>query len=205
MYSKLEKHKHRALPFEDLIAGPISAMITAQSYSAHATYQYITSLMNNSDDNTLSPKMLEIMISRMMQLSKNDNNIDNNNDNGKEDNSIDSGFVEKKQLLKIPLLSLLPIPYISIDNAEINFNVDIIHHETQNDTVNYKIESKKKKIAFFTPPVKMYATFVSNNESINETKSHLSVKIKIKQQELPLGLEKYLQILGNSITAKDVK
>jgi len=198
----IKKHVQLVLPFEDLIAGPISAMITAQSYSAHATYQYITSLMDNSDDNALSPKILEIITSKMVQSSD-----DDDKDNSKEDDNTHIGFVEQKQLLKVPLLSLLHVPYISIDEAEIRFNADIIHHEMQKDTTDYKEEIKygRKKVPFFTEPAKMHATFVSSNKSTNDIKSHISVKIKVKQHELPLGLEKYLQILGNSITVKDIK
>lgn len=191
---RIKKHTQSALPFEDLIAGPISAMITAQSYSAYATYQYMISLMDRSEGDTWSPKILEIITSKAMQLSK------------KDSGNTDTSFAEKKQLLKIPLLSLLPVPYISIDEAEISFNANIIHHEVQKDTTNYEKKLKeKKKIPFFTAPTSMYAVFVSNKKSTNEVKSHLNVKIKIKQQELPLGLEKYIQILGNSITTNDVK
>lgn len=195
---KVKKHEQSTLPFESLIAGPINAIIAAQRYSAHATYQYIISLMNSLDDNTLTPKMLEIITSKIIQLS--------GNDNSKENGNTDTDFEEKKQLLKVPLLSLLPVPYISIDEAEIIFNVDIIYNETQKDTADYKESNNgKKNIPFFTEPVKMHAVFVSSNESTKNIKSHLSVKIKLKQQDQPLGLEKYLQILGNSITVNDVQ
>ncbi len=194
MQDEIEKHVQTALPFEDLIAGPINALIMAQSYSAHATYQYMISLMDNSEGDVLSPKTLEIMTSKMIQASCDD-----------KENSTNSDVIEKKQLLNIPLLSLLPVPYISINEAEINFNANIIHHETQKDNTNYKISKDGKKIPFFTTVPKMHAVFASNNKRTSDIKSHINVKIKVKQQELPLGLEKYLQVLGNSITIKDVK
>jgi len=195
MQSMTGKHVKPTLPIEDLIAGPISAIITAQSYSAHATCQYVLSLMDNSGSNVLSPKTLEIMTSSKVQVSE-------NQDNNRNDDSADSGVIEKKQLLSIPLLSLLPVPYISINEAEIGFNVDIINYEARKDTINYKILKDGKKIPFFTAPSKIHAIFASSGKSTNNTKSHISIKIKLKQQELPRGLEKYLQILGNSITVK---
>ncbi|GIU70953.1 MAG: alpha-amylase [Candidatus Nitrosocaldaceae archaeon] len=146
---------------EELIAAPLKALVDAQRESADATRTFLLSLMKEKDGKNI-PDMLNIVYEQTLQ-------------------NPETGELEpQEQSLSIPILSLIPIPYISIDESEIEFDAKII-------------TSKKDKFERTT----LYAAYASKGRSSIDITSEMHVKIKAKRSEIPEGLAKILTILSN--------
>jgi len=106
------------IPFEDLIGGPLVAIIKGQTLASRATAEFIQEVGfgNNYD---FKGDQGELQMVEFSFAKK----------------SAGNGSVEKYQA-KIPLLSILPIPAIQIRDAELDFYVKIIDvQKTQNEKV----------------------------------------------------------------------
>lgn len=143
-----------SIPFEELIGGPLSACVKAQEMAAEATWKYIREVGFISPDNTDEHEA--IIISFLFQ----------------QDNII------KK--LSMPLLTVVPVPYISIDSVDISFRADmsassdgelLAKYSTLKDT---KIESKYN---------------IQNVADIN---------IRATSTYMPAGIAKMLDLFSNT-------
>lgn len=90
-----------------IIGGTLNAMVEAQSQAANTTMQYINSVGFETSDGNSTPRYVNVQYE-------------------KENGQLDG---DKKEIvttkMSVPLLSLVPIPYIRIDDASIDFNVKI--------------------------------------------------------------------------------
>lgn len=152
-----------ALMLEELIAAPLRALVDAQAASAEATRNFLLSLMEEKDGKNI-PETLKIIYEQTLQ-------------------NPETGVLEdSKQSLTIPMLSLIPIPYISIDESEIEFDAKIITSKSN--------EPKLKRAV-------IYASYASKAKSNVDLTSEMHVKIKAKRSDIPEGLAKMLTILSN--------
>ncbi len=154
-----------ALLLEQIIASPLRAIVDAQSESAKATVDFITSLMKREGE-TLTPESVELKYAQIVQ---------------------DAGTGELKpeeQKLDIPLVTLVPIPYISVDEAEIEFDA--------------KIVAARPERGVRTVPI--YATYASKTKV--DFSGEMHIKIKAKRADVPEGIAKMITALGASLKMK---
>ena len=145
----------RSLNFSHLIGSPLLACIDAQEKAAQCSREYIEEVGLEADD-----------------------------DGKKEAIMVTFSFIQDGQAveLNVPLLSIVPIPYLSIDLLEINFraNVKISDGEI---TASYAAGSDSKNV----------------QQSLYNVESSVDVHVKASQDDMPAGLSKVLGVLGNSI------
>lgn len=175
---------NRALTFEEMIGAPLAAMVRAQSHSAKATYDF---LMQMTEPDRQDPAVRNLKKVRMTydQLRQ-----------ARGGRSVES------QTLNIPLITLVPVPYLSINEAEIHFNASIVHHEEESaEEKDDKSGESEPHRHLFAKKVQLHAAYASAGKESEDDVSDIDVTIKIKQT-MPVGLEKYLGIVGNSITVE---
>lgn len=147
-----------------MISAPLTAIIQAQKESATATLQFLLSQLEEKEEagkRKKFPTALEFSYSQILQ-------------------DPETGKIEPIPMkISIPILTLIPIPYISIDEAEIDFKAKIV-------------ATKQEKQL----PV-LYAVYGSK-VSVDLT-AELNVKIKAKRADLPEGVAKMITTLSNSI------
>lgn len=104
--------------------------------------------------------------------------------------------------IKIPLLSILPIPMLSIEKADFEFDLKI------HDVIKRKMDSQELTHTKVLPK-SLVATFsrnrkVPNNSGSSEKRidSNMSVKVSVVQTDFPLGVEKLLNVA--EIAVQDV-
>ncbi|MCS7130292.1 MAG: DUF2589 domain-containing protein [Archaeoglobaceae archaeon] len=152
------------LRLEQMISAPLTAIIQAQKESATATLQFLLSQLEEKEEagkRKKFPTALEFSYSQILQ-------------------DPETGKIEPIPMkISIPILTLIPIPYISIDEAEIDFKAKIV-------------ATKQEKQL----PV-LYAVYGSK-VSVDLT-AELNVKIKAKRADLPEGVAKMITTLSNSI------
>jgi hypothetical protein len=118
--------------------------------------------------------------------------------------------VYETQQLQVPILTMLPIPFIRIDLTTIDFNAKINSVEYRKTDTNLKIDAELEAKAGFlwgSAKLKVNTSFqrtTSQGNTVDRTYS-MTVHIKAVQDEMPAGMEKVLGILEGAITSQPAK
>lgn len=144
-----------SLNFSHLIGSPLLACISAQEKAALMSHNYI-------EEVGLKP----------------------GRDGLKEATTVTFSFVQEGQMidLKVPLLTLVPIPFFSIDTMEINFRASV------------KIEDGEIKATYTAG-----ADSKGVDKSAYNVESAVDVHVKASQDDMPAGLSKVLGFLSSNI------
>ncbi len=116
-------------------------------------------------------------------------------------------------MLEVPILTMLPIPFIRIEETTIDFNAKINSvEETKTDEtlkVDASLDAKVKYPPLFAVAsvnLKVSTSYQKNTQSgakVDRTYS-MAVHIRAVQDEMPAGMEKILGILEDSIKSQPV-
>lgn len=113
-------------------------------------------------------------------------------ENGKEAVVVSFSFVNNgtKAYLRIPLLTLVPVPYFSIDTLEISFKARVTG-------VNEKASKDECMIAA------TYAT-TSSDTMTTKLENTIDVAVRATQDHIPSGLSKVLGFMEQSVAAESI-
>lgn len=119
--------------------------------------------------------------------------------------------VYKDMTLQVPLLTIVPIPFIRVASTDIELNVKINSISSSTESSETSVDSKinasaSAKILFFKGSVNINAS-VSHQKKKSETEEikkeySLNIKIHAVQDDLPAGMSRILDILEESIVPK---
>jgi len=115
--------------------------------------------------------------------------------------------VFETQQLQVPILTMLPIPFIRIDLTTIDFNAKINSIEYRKTDTNLKIDAAlEAKAGWLWGSAKLnvstsFQRTTQQGSTVDRTYS-MAVHIKAVQDEMPAGMEKLLGILEGVITSK---
>ncbi|BDD12897.1 hypothetical protein FUAX_53290 (plasmid) [Fulvitalea axinellae] len=182
----------QAIPFSSLIGGPLDAAIQAQAQAAKTSWEFIQQVGLNQDPAT------------------------------KEKSAVNVSFYYNKggkvSKLIVPLLTIVPIPYIAIDEVSIDFKANISAASSSVSSTSSSEDisaggSAKAKIGWgpFSVTAKFNANYSSKKDSKASEKSKYSVEytmdvhVHAGQSDMPAGLATVLNILQSSITDADPK
>lgn len=123
-------------------------------------------------------------------------------------------FIAKKGAVEteitVPLLTIVPIPFIRIDEMTIDFKANITSStESEDKTVESKTASAKvsasARYLFFKANLEASVSSKKDSESTKNSRYSVETTIDIHvhavQDELPAGLSKMLNILSDTIEA----
>lgn len=111
--------------------------------------------------------------------------------------------------LEVPMLSMVPIPYLRIEDVTIDFNAKINSVEYQKLDESLKVDAAlEAKAGWGWGSAKLnvsvaYQKNTQQGSSVDRTYS-MGVHIRAVQDEMPGGMERILSILENSIRAQPV-
>ena len=182
----------QSIPFGSIIGAPLSACIEAQANAAKTSWEFIrdVGLMDTED--------------------------------GKGKQAIYVSFEFRKNgrstTLSVPLLTIVPIPYLAIKDIDISFKASISASSSASTTVKKSLEvgaSMKAKagvnLGLFKGSMEMSASVSSKKDSTSTRDSKYSVEytmdvsVKAGQDDMPAGMAKVLEILNQSIDTIDTK
>ncbi len=119
----------------------------------------------------------------------------------------------QKMQIEVPILTMMPIPFIKIENADLEFNVKInsVSNSSSYDKSGSDVKSSSSfgyKGWGFNASTSLNASF-SNQKSTSsseEVKKDYSLNIKIHavQDDMPSGMSRILDILEESIITKTI-
>jgi hypothetical protein len=170
----------KGLPMSELIGGPLVSVCDAQARLALAQYNFIKLLAYNDDGKTT--RLLEFDLQRPVETPSGEYNV------------IDTH-------VQAPLLGLVPVPSLLIDDVNIEFQMEVSAAETSKDT-----ESKEASLSasanygfgFFKATVNIQGKISSSREntrSTNQTAKY-QVKVSARQQRQTEGLSRLMDIMA---------
>lgn len=118
------------------------------------------------------------------------------------DNAVAAVYQDMK--ISVPILTMLPIPFIKVDIITIDFNAKITSMETQNQSADLSVGvSLQVKQRWPGGSAKLnasvaYKKSTSSGSSVERTYS-MAIHVQASQDEMPAGMEKLLGILEGAI------
>lgn len=185
--SQIATNALSAIPFGSIIGGPLKACIEAQAMAAQTSWNFIKDVGLNINPETGEKEVVNVT------------------------------FLFQKEghmaQLNVPLLTIVPIPYIAINSIDINFKANISASsssvtETSNSESLDAGGEAKAKLGFgvFSLEASMKANYSSKKDSKATQDSQYSVEytmdvaVKAGQDSMPAGMAKVLSILGESLS-----
>lgn len=208
-----------SIKFESLIGGPLIAVVNAQAQSAMATVNFIKtvgfkqpSLADQGSDGDNSSTLDPIYVSFSYPKETKPYEPMIPEDATDSDNVIDAKPAVAAEYedheLRVPILTMLPIPYLRVEETTIDFNAKITSYSYRrtDTTLKADIEYEKKFGNSITGSAQLnvnvsYQRNTQAGNTVNRTFS-LAVHVRAVQEEMPGGMEKILGILEDAITSK---
>ncbi|MFN0200534.1 MAG: DUF2589 domain-containing protein [Bacteroidia bacterium] len=200
------------LPFANIIGGPLKAAIEAQALAARSTLEFIQLMgFNETNLNVLTPtpstgttnaasvSMGEIRTITFTYVAHDDEETTGT----------------RNVSLTVPILTILPIPYLRIDEMTIDFMVKITEETkkdfTANNTVDFSYSGGAGigNMPAWVMPVNVgfkgslsaKHSSTSSRSSRYQTEATMNVHVRAVQDDMPAGLAKVLGILENAVRA----
>ena len=172
----------QGLPFDNLIGGPLSACIQAQNDAAKTSINFIDEVCLNKDEETGEKSAVYVSFSFIQ--------------NG------------RKVVINVPMIAIVPIPYIAINSVDISFKATVNGVESESSSTETEYESKgnkkstRKSGLFRRKTTTINSTFSTKRDSKSTQDSKFSVEATIDvavhagQESMPAGMAKILEMLG---------
>lgn len=172
----------QSLPFDTLIGGPLNAAIGAQAQAAMTTANFI----NAVGVTTVNGQEQAVTVTFTYQ----------------------DGWGYTRTLI-VPMITILPIPFIGVDLITIDFKANINASASTSETTSSSSElggSASVGGSFWGITANFSANYSSKKDSKATAESKYSVEytmdvhVQASQSDMPAGLAKVLQILQDGIT-----
>ena len=206
-----------SIDFESMIGGPLVAVINAQAQAAMSTVNFIKevgfkkpSAEQEAGGDTSTEDPIYVSFKYPKELSPYVPAVPANpSATPPIPASPAVPAVYETQELKVPILTILPIPYIRIEMVTIDFNAKINSVEYRKTNTDLKVNASLEAKAGWlwgSAKLKVSTSFqrtTQEGNSVNRTYS-LAIHVKAVQDEMPAGMERMLGILEGAITSKPV-
>jgi hypothetical protein len=174
--------REMALPMEQIIGGPLQAIVKAQSMAANTTADFITNVGLEKVGETTKARTVAFSFDRKKVT-----------DTGTESMETVS--------LNVPLLTIVPVPFIRVEEATIDFSCTVASANIDTTQSNFGIAAKVSG-GFWGVKASLNTSFSTESTHKSEVTRTATLKVQVKavQDKIPAGLEKILEILQTAIT-----
>jgi hypothetical protein len=166
------------IDFRKMIGGPLQAAVDAQVASSLATIDFINKVGFSGEGDSRELVMVDFTHKRK---------------------DVDSSGAEitKDVALRVPLLAMLPIPSLRIEQVVVDFNVKLNSVESSSTSDALGVDAEVKG-GWGPVSFKVSASYQRKTATNVEVKKEyaLNVNVKAVQDEMPPGLEKVLGMLS---------
>ncbi|HSG90635.1 MAG TPA: DUF2589 domain-containing protein [Pseudomonadales bacterium] len=184
--------KEMQLPMEQIIGGPMQALIKAQSLAASTSADFINSVgLVDDGSGGKTAQMVNFSFVRKVPTE-----VEGGADTV-EDQSV---------TLNVPLLTIIPVPFLRIEEATIDFEAKV-SSTTLNQTSSTLGVSASASAGFWGVKLSVKTSYSRRSEfkdQVNRTAT-LRVHVKAVQDELPGGLARMLDILETAVNDSDIQ
>ena len=203
-----------SIDFESMIGGPLVAVINAQAQAAMTTINFIKevgfkkpSTEEDAGGDTTTEEPIYVTFKYPKELSPYQPATPGDPSATPPVPATPAvAAVYETQELKVPILTILPIPFIRIDLATIDFNAKINSVEYRKTNTRLKVDASLEAKAGWlwgSAKLKVSTSFqrtTQQGNTVNRTYS-LAVHVKANNEEIPAGMVTMLGILEGAITS----
>jgi len=187
----VKRTSSQVMELQQLIAGPLIATIEADALSSQKYLDYIMRVAFDS----YNPQTGETGKLRMMTFTYNEQDV-----NG-----------PRRRIVSIPLLTLLPLPLLHVEEADFDFDIKIL--DALSDAVDEKFSVENGKGVCNRPEVtgfKMRATLAPKQGELTRKgnlqqslSANMKVKVSMRPADMPAGLSSLLHLTANNMQVED--
>ena len=122
-----------------------------------------------------------------------------------------AGESQERGVLKVPLLTIVPVPYLSIRDLDIDFSAKITEAFESKRSTEYEEEGTRDRVdrlhlGIWSRTTHVRSTFSSKSSSSygskRETEYSMNVKVHAENIDMPSGLSRILGILEANIVSQ---
>lgn len=181
------------LDFASMIGGPLSSVIKAQAQSARTSVDFIRSV--GFEDTQDGPRPTTVTFEYEKPVANADG---------------DGAYELRPYKLTVPILTMLPIPFVRLQDTTIEFNAKINSVQESTSTHSDAVEATASGKAGWGPfSAELQASYshqaaTTEGSKVERTYS-MSVNVKAVQEDLPAGTERLLHILESNIQETEKK
>ncbi len=188
----VKRTSSQVMELQQLIAGPLMATIEADALAAEKYLNYLMRVAFES----YNPQTGETGKLRMMTFSYNEQDV-----NG-----------PRKRMVSIPLLTLVPLPLLHVEEADFDFDIKILDALSEVVEEKFSIEqeqniTEKKEIG---GGFRLRASLapkqgeMSHSGDLQQSLSaNMKVKVKMRPADMPAGLSNLLHLTANNVQVED--
>ena len=204
-----------SIDFESMIGGPLIAVVNAQAQAAMSSVQFIkeAGFKRSEDDGPNAQATNEpiyVTFKYPKEITPYRPPVEEERD---EDGNIvteaqdEQAAVWDEMKLTVPILTMLPIPFIRIEETTIDFNAKINSIESRERDSSFQVGGSfeaKAGWGWGSAKLKVSSSYQSKTRQGSETKRtySLAVHVRAVQDEMPAGMERLLGILENAIASQ---
>jgi len=213
-----------SIDFESMLGGPLVAVVNAQAQAAISTVNFIKEVgfkksaeeqVAGSDSSTEEPIYVTFKYPKELSPYQPAIPADPGDPNAQPPRPASPAVpavpaVYETQELEVPILTMLPIPYLRMDLTTVDFNAKINSVEYRKTDTSFKIDAAVEAQAGWlwgSAKLKVstsYQATTSQGNTVERTYT-MAVHIRAVQDEMPAGMEKVLGILEGAIVSKPVE
>jgi len=180
--------REMALPMEQIIGGPLQAIVKAQSLAASTTADFIqkVGLVQSDPKDPNSPLVARTVDFSFKRLRP-------------PDSPSGSSTTETVDLT-VPLLTIVPVPFIRIQEATIDFECKVSSSTLDTSDVKVGVDASASG-GFFGVKFEVKASFSYQNTHKDQVDKSATLKVQVKavQDDMPGGLRRMLDILETAV------
>jgi len=180
-----------SLNFEAMIGGPLIAVIKAQTQAAVTSVDFIKAVGFDTDDdgNITGPTMVSFKYKKPVEVTQPDGSVT---------------VTPTDYELTVPFLTMLPVPFIRVEETTIDFHAKITAVQESSSTSKHGLDTELKAKAGWgwgSASLKVNYSYQKTSTSGSKVERTYSMAIHVRavQDELPAGTERLLGILENNI------
>ena len=183
-----------SLDFEAMLGGPLIAVVKAQSMAATTSVDYIKAVGftggDQADPAQMTPTSVKFSYDKPVETT--------NAQTG------ETTVEHQKHTLEVPFLTMLPIPFIRIEETTIDFNAKINSVQSVDTKSQHGLNTElTAKAGWLWGSAKLKVNYSYQKTSTRGEKTErtytMKVHIRAVQDEMPAGTERLLSILENAI------
>lgn len=182
----------QALPLEFIISAPLVGAVKAQAMAAQTTLDFINGMIQKPDGGApgggAAPAGSVRTVDFQIKVKEND---------------AQGNPQPKEKTISVPMLSIVPIPYLRIDSLTVNFKYEIRQTVTDTDATDKSISMDFQTGGLLSKWVsgglKGGVSTKSSEESTINRSGSLEITVHASEAPIPEGLAKVLSMLSSGI------
>ena len=187
----IKRVSSQVMELKDLISGPLAATIDADSIATRRYLNYLMELAFDSYDRKTG-KVGEL---RMLEFAYNCSDVEGNH----------------LQRVKIPLLTLVPLPLLQVKEADFDFDIQVVDALSADADATFSLKDAGRLKEEAAEGVKLRVSMASTKAgSTSQDRmqqsltANMKIKVRMEQADMPGGLANLLRLTANNLQMEEM-